>query len=104
MGKTLLLLSLLLPLSVFSSHAQTTLTEEAEAYPVSPEKQRFLGKPVYIRIIKEEKTLELFIKDQGNFRLVQTYPICNYSGGLGPKRSQETLKALKAFIRSPWEA
>lgn len=99
MGKTLRLLSLLLPLTVFQTYAQPTLPQEQESYPISPQNQRFLGKPVYIRIIKEEKKLELFVRDQGNFQLIQTYPICNYSGGLGPKRFQGDFKSPEGFYQ-----
>lgn len=42
---------------------------------------------VFIRIFKEERVLELWKKkqDRKNYELYKTYPICSFSGGLGPK-------------------
>jgi hypothetical protein len=43
------------------------------------------GSPVMIRIFKQESELELWIVSQGRFELFATYPICFWSGKLGPK-------------------
>jgi murein L,D-transpeptidase YafK len=43
------------------------------------------GAPVFIRIFKRESLLELWLKTGGAFRLFHSYPICNWSGKLGPK-------------------
>jgi murein L,D-transpeptidase YafK len=43
------------------------------------------GAPVFLRIFKEEATLELWMQDGEQFRLFRSYPICNHSGDLGPK-------------------
>lgn len=44
------------------------------------------GRPIYIQIFKEENLLELYTeKLDGQLEKVRTYPICSYSGGLGPK-------------------
>lgn len=46
-----------------------------------------VGNPVLIRAFKKESRLELWIKPSlsDNYQLFRTYPICYYSGGLGPK-------------------
>ena len=44
-----------------------------------------LGVPVFIRIFKREFELELWMKRDGRFHLFATYPICKWSGRLGPK-------------------
>ena len=44
------------------------------------------GIPLYIRIFKQERTLELWGKKGDRFALLKSYPICRYSGYLGPKR------------------
>jgi len=44
-----------------------------------------LGSPVFIRIFKETSQLEVWIRDDEEFRLFQTYAICKYSGHIGPK-------------------
>ncbi len=43
------------------------------------------GAPVFIRIFKEEAELELWVQAGERYALFKTYPICNYSGDLGPK-------------------
>jgi murein L,D-transpeptidase YafK len=43
------------------------------------------GSPVLIRIFKAESELELWLEKQGRFELFATYPICFWSGALGPK-------------------
>src|SRR5713101_7648949 len=42
--------------------------------------------PVLVRIFKAESELEIWkAKDDGRFYHFKTYPICDWSGGLGPK-------------------
>ena len=46
-----------------------------------------LGSPVFVRIFKTEKELEIWVeKEDGRFGLFKMYPICYYSGTLGPKQ------------------
>ena len=47
-----------------------------------------LGAPVFMRIFKREFELEMWMKRNGKFELFATYPICMWSGGLGPKLKQ----------------
>ena len=49
------------------------------------EKGMTAGSPMMIRIFKQESELELWIESQGRFELFATYPICFWSGTLGPK-------------------
>jgi len=44
-----------------------------------------LGDPAFLRIFKEESRLEVWIEREGSFTLFETYPICAWSGDLGPK-------------------
>lgn len=44
------------------------------------------GIPLYIRIFKQEKILELWAKRKKRYILLKSYPICKYSGKLGPKQ------------------
>jgi murein L,D-transpeptidase YafK len=55
------------------------LTKDAKALDVA------VGAPVFIRIFKEESTLELWLKGKTQYVLFRSYPICRYSGTLGPK-------------------
>jgi murein L,D-transpeptidase YafK len=44
-----------------------------------------LGQPVHLRIFKEENSLEVWMERNGRFALALTYPVCAWSGRLGPK-------------------
>lgn len=57
-----------------------------------------LGSPVFIRILKEERFLELFAQTpEGPFKLIKTYPICHYSGALGPKLQEGDNQSPEGF-------
>jgi len=49
------------------------------------EKGMRLSAPIFIRIYKEESELEIWKLKDGRFQHFRTYPICAWSGGLGPK-------------------
>ncbi len=66
--------------------------------PVSKElKKQLLGTPVYIQILKEERKLELYGKVGNQYRMLDSYNICKFSGGLGPKRRQGDFKSPEGF-------
>jgi murein L,D-transpeptidase YafK len=56
-----------------------------------------LGAPVFIRIFKREFELELWMKRDGRFHRFAAYPICNWSGGLGPKLKSGDHQAPEGF-------
>ncbi|SUB73089.1 Uncharacterized protein conserved in bacteria [Pluralibacter gergoviae] len=60
-------------------------------------KQKLMGSPVYIQIFKEERTLDLYVKMGETYQLLDSYKICNYSGGLGPKQRQGDFKSPEGF-------
>jgi murein L,D-transpeptidase YafK len=54
--------------------------------------------PVLIRIYKAESALEVWKQDRtGRFALLTTYPICRFSGKLGPKVSEGDRQAPEGF-------
>jgi len=55
------------------------------------------GAPILIRIYKEERALEVWKQDRGKFALLQSYPICKFSGKLGPKVAQGDYQAPEGF-------
>jgi len=69
-----------------------------------------LAQPIFIRIFKEEKTLETWIKDTKTAQYVpfKQYPICKYSGHLGPKLNEGDGQAPEGFYEvgadqlNPW--
>lgn len=54
--------------------------------------------PVLVRIFKQESELELWKRDKtGRFALLKTYPMCRWSGKLGPKTAQGDRQAPEGF-------
>lgn len=47
-----------------------------------------LGAPIFVRILKHEFELEIWMQDGDRFKLFASYPICRFSGRLGPKLKQ----------------
>lgn len=56
-----------------------------------------LGAAVMIRIFKAEFELELWLLKAGRFERFATYPICRWSGGLGPKLEEGDRQAPEGF-------
>ena len=56
-----------------------------------------LGAPVFIRIFKLESELELWVEKGGRFERFATYPICLWSGRLGPKLQEGDSQAPEGF-------
>jgi murein L,D-transpeptidase YafK len=56
-----------------------------------------LGAPVFIRIFKREFELELWMKGKERFHLLATYPVCRWSGTLGPKLQEGDHQAPEGF-------
>ncbi len=46
------------------------------------------GAPLFMRVFKLENELELWMMGKEGFRLFATYPICRWSGRLGPKQKE----------------
>jgi murein L,D-transpeptidase YafK len=73
--------------------------------PLPKETMMLLGKkgmkteaPIFVRIFKEESELELWKqRDDGRFYHFKTYPICNWSGDVGPKERHGDKQAPEGF-------
>lgn len=56
------------------------------------------GNPIFIRIFKEDKTLEIWVQDGEEFNLFMEYDICTYGkGGHGPKLKEGDRMAPEGF-------
>lgn len=89
-------LSQTLPSSSRSKAAITNLTPQLEI----DFKQigLSLGKPIYIRIFKQEGLLEIWVEKGRKFKLFKSYKICTFGfGGLGPKLKEGDGKAPEGF-------
>ena len=56
-----------------------------------------LGMPVVVRIFKLESELELWVEKDGRYVRFATYPICLWSGRLGPKLKEGDRQAPEGF-------
>ncbi len=56
-----------------------------------------LGQPVFMRIFKMSKQLEVWMLKRGQFRLFKKYPICSYSGYVGPKLYEGDWQSPEGF-------
>ena len=73
--------------------------------PLSKDAMMLLGKkgmtteaPIFVRVFKEESELEVWkAREDGHFWHFKTYPICNWSGELGPKLQQGDKQAPEGF-------
>ena len=112
--RTHLLILIALILSACSSHGpkdsqrdsrlirrpqQLTLQDRLEA------KGFRFGAPTFIRIFKKEEKLEVWMqKDSGEYALFLDYPICIYSGELGPKTREGDKQSPEGFYAVGREA
>src|ERR1700684_1867795 len=85
---------------------EISLANNAKAnQPVPPkliaamvEKDMDLQSPILVRLFKEEAELEVWKQDRsGQFALLKTYPICRWSGDLGPKVREGDRQAPEGF-------
>jgi murein L,D-transpeptidase YafK len=54
--------------------------------------------PILARIFKEEAEMEIWKKNRdGEYALLKTYPICRWSGDLGPKKKEGDRQAPEGF-------
>ncbi|HSP48972.1 MAG TPA: murein L,D-transpeptidase family protein, partial [Pseudolabrys sp.] len=61
-------------------------------------KQMDKDSPILVRIFKEEAEMEVWKKNRsGEFALLKTYPICRWSGDLGPKVKEGDRQAPEGF-------
>jgi murein L,D-transpeptidase YafK len=62
------------------------------------EKDMELQSPILVRLFKQEAELEVWKQDRsGRFALLKTYPICRWSGDLGPKVREGDRQAPEGF-------
>jgi len=55
------------------------------------------GAPIFLRLFKASKELEMWVQGRARFHLFRTYTICAYSGGLGPKQQAGDLQSPEGF-------
>jgi murein L,D-transpeptidase YafK len=62
------------------------------------DKNMDVGSPILVRVFKTESELEVWKQDRsGRYALLKTYPICKWSGDLGPKIREGDRQAPEGF-------
>jgi len=56
-----------------------------------------LGSQMFIRIFKLPGELEVWLEKNGRFQLFKSYPVCSYSGYLGPKLHEGDWQSPEGF-------
>jgi murein L,D-transpeptidase YafK len=78
----------------------TKATKEPSPELLSLFQQKHMVKnsPILVRIFKEESELEVWKEDtRGHFQILKSYPICRWSGDLGPKLHEGDRQAPEGF-------
>ena len=84
------------------SQLPTKATQEVSHELLSLFQQKNMSKnsPILVRIFKEESELEVWKQDTtGHFQILKVYPICRWSGDLGPKLHEGDRQAPEGFYR-----
>ena len=104
--QTFLLAALALILAACSSRPPETQRDSRPTLQDRLEARGFrFGAPAFIRIFKKEEVLEVWLqKDSGEYALFLDYPICIYSGELGPKTREGDKQSPEGFYAVGREA
>ncbi len=79
-----------------TGRAQAPLSEKTLAEMASKNMDK--DSPILARIFKEEAEMEIWKKNRdGDYALLKTYPICKWSGDLGPKKKEGDRQAPEGF-------
>jgi murein L,D-transpeptidase YafK len=82
------------------SQLPSKATQEVSRELLSLFQQKRMPKysPILVRIFKEESELEVWKQDvTGHFQMLKVYPICRWSGDLGPKLHEGDRQAPEGF-------
>lgn len=77
--------------------SEATLRPAQEESFQQPPPKLGMGDPVFVRIFKQEGQLELWLKKNGKYHLYKTFPICKWSGRLGPKEKEADYQSPEGF-------
>ena len=80
--------------------AKATKKLPPELLALLQQKKMPLHSPILVRVFKEEAELEVWKQDTtGRFQILKTYPICRWSGDLGPKLREGDRQTPEGFYR-----
>ena len=80
--------------------AKATKKLPLELLSLLRQKNMPINSPILVRVFKEEAEIEVWKQDAaGRFQLLKTYPICRWSGDLGPKFWEGDGQTPEGFYR-----
>src|SRR5215203_1964475 len=80
--------------------AKATKKLPPELLSLLQQKKMPIHSPILVRVFKEEAELEVWKQDTaGRFQILKTYPICRWSGDLGPKLWEGDRQTPEGFYR-----
>ena len=80
--------------------AKATKKLPSELLSLLQQKKMSKHSPILVRVFKEEAELEVWKQDTtGRFHILKTYPICRWSGDLGPKLREGDRQTPEGFYR-----
>jgi murein L,D-transpeptidase YafK len=79
-----------------SSH-RSTLPIPTQTLALMSSKGMGKSDPILVRVYKKESELEVWKKVNGHYAHLKTYPICRWSGQLGPKKREGDRQAPEGF-------
>ncbi len=80
--------------------AKATKKLPPELLALLQQKKMPIHSPILVRVFKEEAELEVWKQDTtGRFQILKTYPICRWSGDLGPKWWEGDRQTPEGFYR-----
>lgn len=84
--------------SVLDVESKATQPIPAKLVGEMSRKSMSQSSPILVRIFKQESELEIWKRDRsGKFALLKTYPMCRWSGKLGPKKQSGDRQAPEGF-------
>jgi murein L,D-transpeptidase YafK len=88
------------PAKVTKLPAKATKKLPPELLSLLQQKNMPIHSPILVRVFKEEAELEVWKQDTtGQFQILKTYPICRWSGDLGPKWWEGDGQTPEGFYR-----
>ena len=89
-----------LPTKATKLPAKATKNLPPELLSLLRQKKMPKHSPILVRVFKEEAELEVWKQDTtGSFQILKTYPICRWSGDLGPKLREGDRQTPEGFYR-----
>jgi murein L,D-transpeptidase YafK len=84
--------------AILAANAKANQPVPPKLVAAMTEKDMDLQSPILVRLFKQEAELEIWKQDRsGKFALLKTYPICRWSGDLGPKVREGDRQAPEGF-------